>query len=268
MNISNKVLTFFGSRPNTPVMTDKKDVQKQGIIEKVNNIWANHRGKIILIGALAAIIGIKFGVESYSNQKTFIETPQEKLGKAWSDYWNSNCDPKKSRFDNVRDPLKKNLDIQPIDSEKGLDKKYNSTECAEIKQNFKDAWINYWDSRCEMYGKPPLTDGKRSPKCEYYRKGKEPFYEVIRKIEDKLLGIKLSDQEKCHARIVHMGPEYLKNFNNCMKEFLKKEDNLNKKKFSSQNNSSLYGPVPDGGPSWRLFRGVQGPFFNYLNKRV
>ncbi|NGX28285.1 MAG: hypothetical protein K940chlam1_00460 [Candidatus Anoxychlamydiales bacterium] len=234
MVFSNKVLTFFGVGPNTSLMRHRRDifqgVQKQGIIEKVNNIWANHRGKIILIGALAAIIGIKFGVESYSNQKsmqkifykgsTSIAKAKENLEEAWSDYWDSNCDPKKELFANESERLKNDMDIWPIDPKKGLDKKYNLAECAKIKQNYKDVWIKYWDSECKyIYNKPPLIDGKRNSKCEYYRKKNEPFYETVRTIERKLFDIKLSDQEKCWAKIANMGREYLENFNNCMKKY-------------------------------------------------
>ena len=234
MDISNKVLPFFGARSNSLAMRHKRDifqgVQKQGIIEKVNNIWANHKGKIILIGAFAAIIGLKFGVESYSNQKSMekflyksrisFTKEKENLEKVWSDYWDSNCDPEKRRFVNEKERIKSDLDIYPIDSKKGLDKKYTLAQCVDIKQNFKDAWINYWDSECRATDdKIPLSDGKRNPKCEYYRKQYEPSYEALRKIEINLFDIKLSDLEECQAKIANMGSEYLENFKNCMKKY-------------------------------------------------
>ena len=236
MDISNKVLPFFGVGPNTSLMRHKRDifkgVQKQGIVEKVNNIWANHKGKIILIGALAAIIGLKFGVESYSNQKSMQKSiykgrisflqAKENLEKVWSDYWDSNCDPvKKKLCENERKSLERDLHLDPIDSKKGLDKKYTLAQCVDIKQNFKDAWINYWDSGCSSAtdNKIPLSDGKRNPKCEYYRKQYEPYYEAIRAIEINLFDIKLSDLEECQAKIANTDGEYLENFKYCMKKY-------------------------------------------------
>ena len=104
----------------------------------------------------------------------------------------------------------------PLGLTTGNFEKTDFAKRADAFEKLRTSWIEYWDLYCEKQGKTE-SNGKRLAHCEYYR-SKETWYNAVRKIESQLLGIELTDHEKCMAKISSMGSEYLKHFMECIKE--------------------------------------------------